>query len=148
MLVTIFRMVCDNHLSSIPHTHTHATDHFSINRILNANIFHCRYTTVSLCGTQTCPSPDILVAILFWVGYTNSTLNPIIYAYFNRDFREAFKNTLNCLFCAWWKGDQLDLDPRRSSLRYDSRAKSVYAETYLKVPNPKRRASEQLTESL
>lgn len=107
----------------------------------------CRYITASLCG-QACPSPDILVAILFWIGYFNSTLNPLIYAYFNRDFREAFKNTLNCLFCAWWQGDQLDLDNRRSSLRYDSRAKSVYAETYLKVQNPKRRASETLTESL
>lgn len=109
-----------------------------------------RYITVSLCGKEDCPSPDILVAILFWIGYFNSTLNPIIYAYFNRDFREAFKNTLNCLFCMWWKRDnlQLDIDNRRSSLRYDSRAKSVYSESYLKVQNPKRRASEQLTESL
>lgn len=107
-----------------------------------------RYLTTSLC--EDCPSPDILVAILFWIGYFNSTLNPLIYAYFNRDFREAFKNTLNCLFCAWWKRDslQLDLDNRRSSLRYDSRAKSVYSESYLKAHHQKRRASEQLTESL
>lgn len=84
--------------------------------------------------------------------YFNSTLNPLIYAYFNRDFREAFKSTLNCLFCAWWQRDalQLDLDNRRSSLRYDSRAKSVYSESYLKANNHQkgRRASDQLTESL
>lgn len=107
-----------------------------------------RYLTTSLC--ETCPSPDILVAILFWIGYFNSTLNPLIYAYFNRDFREAFKNTLTCLFCTWWKRDrlQLDLDNRRTSLRYDSRAKSVYSESYLKAHHQKRRPSEQLTESL
>lgn len=109
-----------------------------------------RYITVSLCGSKTCPSPDILVTILFWIGYFNSTLNPLIYAYFNRDFREAFKSTLNCLFCAWWKRDALDLDNRRSSLRYDSRAKSVYSESYLKATNHQkgRRASDHLTESL
>ncbi|KDR19123.1 Octopamine receptor beta-3R, partial [Zootermopsis nevadensis] len=37
---------------------------------------------------------DVVVAVLFWIGYFNSALNPLIYAYFNRDFREAFKNTL------------------------------------------------------
>lgn len=118
------------------------------------SFFNCtirinRYLTTSLC--KSCPSPDVLVAILFWIGYFNSTLNPLIYAYFNRDFREAFKSTLNCLFCAWWKRDslQLDLDNRRSSLRYDSRAKSVYSESYLKAHHhQKRRASDQLTESL
>lgn len=59
--------------------------------------FFCRYVTTSLCG-EACPCPDILVAVLFWIGYFNSTLNPLIYAYFNRDFREAFKNTLECVF--------------------------------------------------
>lgn len=92
--------------------------------------------TTSLC--DSCPSPDILVAILFWIGYSNSTLNPIIYAYFNRDFREAFSGTLHCLFCFWRKEPSpLDIDVRRSSLnaRYDSRAKSVYTESYLR-PQP------------
>lgn len=107
-----------------------------------------RYLSTSLC--PKCQTPELLVAILFWIGYFNSTLNPLIYAYFNRDFREAFKSTLNCLFCTWWKRDslQLDLDNRRSSLRFDSRAKSVYSESYLKAHHQKRRASEQLTESL
>lgn len=34
------------------------------------------------------------LSFLIWTGYFNSTLNPIIYAYFNRDFRKAFRKTL------------------------------------------------------
>lgn len=142
-----------------------------------------RYLSTAL--AENFDSPDILVTLLFWVGYFNSTLNPLIYgkftkenwnilfkknfivsihyfvslsllffyfnskAYFNRDFREAFKSTLNCLFCSWKRDRlQLDLDNRRASLRYDSRAKSVYSESYLKANHQKRRASEHLTESL
>lgn len=104
------------------------------------DLINCRYLTTSLCG-DACNPPDILVALLFWIGYSNSTLNPIIYAYFNRDFREAFKNTLHCLFCFWRKEPSpLDMDGRRSSLnaRYDSRAKSVYTESYLR-PHPNKK---------
>jgi len=43
-------------------------------------------------------SPEWLVQTMFWIGYFNSTLNPIIYAYFNRDFRDAFKETIQCVF--------------------------------------------------
>ncbi|KAF4526910.1 hypothetical protein B566_EDAN008353 [Ephemera danica] len=59
--------------------------------------FFLWYVITTLCG-DACPCPDIVVSILFWIGYTNSALNPLIYAYFNRDFREAFKNTLKCAF--------------------------------------------------
>ncbi|XP_037817512.1 octopamine receptor beta-1R isoform X2 [Lucilia sericata] len=51
-----------------------------------------RYIITSLC--DSCTTPRIVVGILFWIGYFNSALNPIIYAYFNRDFRAAFKKTL------------------------------------------------------
>nr|XP_027199417.1 octopamine receptor beta-2R-like [Dermatophagoides pteronyssinus] len=44
-------------------------------------------------------TPTVIVHILFWVGYLNSAMNPIIYAYFNREFREAFKETLRNIFC-------------------------------------------------
>lgn len=37
------------------------------------------------------------MVIVFWIGYFNSALNPIIYAYFNREFRGAFKKTIQ--FC-------------------------------------------------
>ncbi|KAH8312561.1 hypothetical protein KR044_011398 [Drosophila immigrans] len=110
--------------------------------------FFLWYTLSMTCGP--CQVPDIVVSILFWIGYFNSTLNPLIYAYFNRDFREAFRNTLLCLFCNWWKDRHmpLDIDIRRSSLRYDQRAKSVYSESYLNSTTPSHRRQSQLPENL
>uniref|UniRef100_F1LF80 Octopamine receptor 1 n=1 Tax=Ascaris suum TaxID=6253 RepID=F1LF80_ASCSU len=35
-------------------------------------------------------------SILFWLGYLNSALNPIIYTRFNREFRACFKQLLTC----------------------------------------------------
>ncbi|XP_017889046.1 octopamine receptor beta-2R-like isoform X2 [Ceratina calcarata] len=83
--------------------------------------FFLWYVITTLCG-ETCPCPDVVIALLFWIGYTNSALNPLIYAYFNRDFREAFKNTLQCAFCSLCRREPSDLeglDFRRPSLRYD-----------------------------
>ncbi|XP_071947727.1 dopamine receptor 1-like [Antedon mediterranea] len=40
-----------------------------------------------------CSSP-VLFSLLTWLGYCNSTLNPIIYGIFNKDFRFAFKSIL------------------------------------------------------
>ncbi|CAL7938695.1 unnamed protein product [Xylocopa violacea] len=106
--------------------------------------FFLWYIITPLCGSESCPCPDIVVAILFWIGYTNSALNPLIYAYFNRDFREAFKNTLQCAFCSLCRREPSDLealDFRRPSLRYDDRTKSIYSETYMKHID-RRRSSE------
>ncbi|XP_039957375.1 octopamine receptor beta-1R isoform X2 [Bactrocera tryoni] len=58
--------------------------------------FFLWYLTSTLCSS--CTTPRIVVGILFWIGYFNSALNPIIYAYFNRDFRGAFKKTLKLAF--------------------------------------------------
>ncbi|XP_009868442.1 PREDICTED: 5-hydroxytryptamine receptor 1A, partial [Apaloderma vittatum] len=38
-----------------------------------------------------CYMPEWLGAVINWLGYSNSLLNPIIYAYFNKDFQSAFK---------------------------------------------------------
>ncbi|XP_023178040.1 octopamine receptor beta-2R isoform X1 [Drosophila hydei] len=110
--------------------------------------FFLWYTLSMTC--DACQVPDIVVSILFWIGYFNSTLNPLIYAYFNRDFREAFRNTLLCLFCNWWKDRHmpLDIDIRRSSLRYDQRAKSVYSESYLNSTTPSHRRQSQMVDNL
>ncbi|XP_002733926.2 octopamine receptor beta-2R-like [Saccoglossus kowalevskii] len=62
--------------------------------------FFLWYTTTMICG-DACPYPDILISILFWIGYCNSALNPIIYAFCNRDFRKAFRHLLVDVF---WKG--------------------------------------------
>ncbi|XP_045486164.1 octopamine receptor beta-3R [Pieris rapae] len=67
--------------------------------------FFLWYVITNVCG-DPCATPDAVVGALFWVGYFNSALNPLIYAYFNRDFRDAFKNTLQCaLPCCFrcWK---------------------------------------------
>ncbi|KAK9501382.1 hypothetical protein O3M35_012117 [Rhynocoris fuscipes] len=104
--------------------------------------FFLWYVIATICG-EACPTPDIVVAILFWIGYFNSTLNPIIYAYFNRDFREAFKNTIQCALCSFRRppSDLESLEVRRPSLRYDERTRSIYSETYLKHID-RRRSSE------
>ena len=58
--------------------------------------FFTWYLTTTLCA-DACPElPDWGVSVLFWVGYTNSALNPIIYPCFNRDFRDAFRRLLSC----------------------------------------------------
>lgn len=100
--------------------------------------FFLWYVITSLCST--CDNPDAVVTIVFWIGYFNSTLNPLIYAYFNRDFREAFKNTLQCAFCNTCSRPPSDLD-RFDVRKYDDRKKSVYSETYLKHVD-RRRSSE------
>jgi len=38
--------------------------------------------------------PASLFAVIFWLGYCNSALNPIIYTIFNREFRAAFRRML------------------------------------------------------
>ncbi len=40
-----------------------------------------------------------MVDILFWIGYFNSTLNPVIYVMTNRDFKDAFTDILRKIFC-------------------------------------------------
>lgn len=42
---------------------------------------------------KTC-IPPLAFKILTWLGYANSSLNPIIYSIFNTDFREAFRRVI------------------------------------------------------
>ncbi|KAM4706718.1 5-hydroxytryptamine receptor 1A [Discoglossus pictus] len=48
---------------------------------------------------ETCHMPNLLFDIINWLGYSNSLLNPIIYAYFNKDFQSAFKKIIKCKYC-------------------------------------------------
>ncbi|KAG8456569.1 hypothetical protein GDO86_002376 [Hymenochirus boettgeri] len=48
---------------------------------------------------ETCHMPHLLYDIINWLGYSNSLLNPIIYAYFNKEFQSAFKKIIKCKYC-------------------------------------------------
>ncbi|KAH3690097.1 tyramine/octopamine receptor-like [Dreissena polymorpha] len=51
--------------------------------------FFLMYLILPFC--DSCTHPGIKVEVLFvWLGYLNSTLNPIIYTVFNMEFRKAF----------------------------------------------------------
>jgi len=41
--------------------------------------FFTWYVVSTLCG-ELCHTPDWVIVLVFWIGYTNSSLNPIIYA--------------------------------------------------------------------
>lgn len=43
-----------------------------------------------------CYIPGALDAFMFWLGYSNSAMNPILYTIFNDDFRKAFQKLLGC----------------------------------------------------
>lgn len=58
--------------------------------------FFVWYLTVALCGPRCPATPGAVETTLFWVGYLNSALNPVIYALLNRDFRDAFRRLLRC----------------------------------------------------
>lgn len=42
-----------------------------------------------------CPPSKVLVNVVTWLGYINSTVNPIIYTRCNMDFRRSFKKILH-----------------------------------------------------
>jgi 5-hydroxytryptamine receptor 1 len=45
-----------------------------------------------LCAT--CEMNDTIMSLFLWLGYFNSTLNPVIYTIFSPEFRQAFKRIL------------------------------------------------------
>lgn len=56
--------------------------------------FFTMYVTLPFCGT--CSLNQMGLLFITWLGYLNSTLNPIIYTIFNPYFRKAFSNILSC----------------------------------------------------
>lgn len=60
--------------------------------------FFFSYSLYGICR-DPCKIPDTLFKFFFWIGYCNSSLNPVIYTIFNQDFRRAFQKIL----CKSWK---------------------------------------------
>ncbi|XP_060698267.1 alpha-2A adrenergic receptor [Hemiscyllium ocellatum] len=55
--------------------------------------FFFTYSLIAICP-KLCPVPEKLFKFFFWIGYCNSSLNPLIYTVFNQDFRKAFQKIL------------------------------------------------------
>ncbi|XP_063042893.1 alpha-2 adrenergic receptor-like [Engraulis encrasicolus] len=60
--------------------------------------FFFTYSLQAVCRAA-CHIPEPLFKFFFWIGYCNSSLNPVIYTIFNKDFRRAFQKIL----CKTWK---------------------------------------------
>nr|XP_022918265.1 octopamine receptor Oamb [Onthophagus taurus]XP_022918266.1 octopamine receptor Oamb [Onthophagus taurus]XP_022918267.1 octopamine receptor Oamb [Onthophagus taurus] len=69
--------------------------------------FFTMYLIWALC--ESC-IPPLLFSILFWLGYCNSAINPLIYALFSKDFRFAFKKIICKCFCKLASRSRRDSD--------------------------------------
>lgn len=55
-----------------------------------------------------CPAciQPLLFSVLFWLGYCNSAINPLIYALFSKEFRLAFTNIICKCMCGYCYNNQ------------------------------------------
>ena len=58
--------------------------------------FFTSYLVRGIVGEENFYMPRGLDAFFFWLGYSNSAMNPILYTIFNDDFRRAFQKILGC----------------------------------------------------
>jgi hypothetical protein len=56
--------------------------------------FFVMYVVFPFCGGCADSVDQRVISFIVWLGYINSTLNPVIYTIFNVDFRRAFKALL------------------------------------------------------
>jgi dopamine receptor D1 len=109
----------------------------------------------SLCPQQGCLPPAALV-VSTWLGYANSSLNPLIYPVFNTEFRAAFRRLLQplCVSCSCIStarsssGDSSSCrpsQPRHASSQYDYGALST---TPTAPPSNTRRSTPEMITSL
>ncbi|XP_037621607.1 alpha-2C adrenergic receptor [Sebastes umbrosus] len=65
--------------------------------------FFFSYSLYGICR-DPCEIPETLFKFFFWIGYCNSSLNPVIYTIFNQDFRRAFQKILLECTVEWHHG--------------------------------------------
>ncbi len=56
--------------------------------------FFCTNLTYGVC--RTCHIPDYLFLTFTWLGYVSSGVNPCLYTFLNKDFRNAFRRIITC----------------------------------------------------
>jgi len=61
--------------------------------------FFLMYVVMSFCESCDQNTDPRVVNFIVWLGYINSTLNPVIYTVFNVDFRQAFSALLRPKCC-------------------------------------------------
>lgn len=76
--------------------------------------FFVVYTVRGCC--PDCPVPRELDAFFFWLGYSNSSVNPILYTIFNDDFKRAFAAILSRRHNASGRNSRSASTRRRSTL--------------------------------
>ncbi|XP_070538282.1 histamine H2 receptor-like [Ptychodera flava] len=54
------------------------------------------FTAFTFCPAFHCNLNADAYAVIVWMGYFNSTMNPCLYAWLNREFRKAFKTIICC----------------------------------------------------
>lgn len=47
---------------------------------------------------QSCYFDSVITGVVTWLGYFNSACNPVIYTFFNKDFRSAFRKIFTCRY--------------------------------------------------
>ncbi|XP_049880656.1 octopamine receptor Oamb isoform X2 [Pectinophora gossypiella] len=85
--------------------------------------FFSVYVVRAFCGD--CVTP-IVFSVLFWLGYCNSAINPLIYALFSKDFRFAFKRIICKCFCGGGgAGARRESDGANAANAVESRARPL-----------------------
>ncbi|XP_011312392.1 octopamine receptor beta-1R [Fopius arisanus] len=93
--------------------------------------FFLWYLITSLC--DDCESSAMVVGVVFWVGYFNSALNPLIYAYFNREFRAAFSKTLESCCAALAPVRDLRQVHRKQDLVHSNASSELHVNNQLRT---------------
>ena len=64
------------------------------------DLFCCHFSNFNtffsgaLCSK--CSPPEDVFKVIFWLGYCNSMMNPVIYGFSSKEFKRAFRNILTC----------------------------------------------------